>query len=420
MRRFFFRSIWKFSQGLIPIAMILFFFILPYADVSAARKFVLVIDAGHGGRDVGAEGTYAFEKDINLNVALEVGRLLNRNRKDIKVIYTRKSDIYLTLEERAQIANNNEADLFVSIHANSSEFTKIARGTETYFAGKEMCGLASRVTEKENSSVGKSEKNKKDQYRVNAILESARMKNATRSEYMARLVQEEYTIKDKRVNRGVQQGDLFVLMNTMMPAVLTEIGFISTLDEEGYITSDKGVRQISSSIYRAILAYKKGIDEAVHEKELVALRSGKNAVRTPNVALNVEEEAETVVELADNSTLATTAPTKEAPTTKEVPVFSLQLLTSREILKDNDYRLKGVAPVTFRKKGELYRCLYLSTTDYNEILAARKDLKDKFGDAFIVSYQGEEEIPTAEAIREFRERAAKKTEKAKNGKEGRK
>lgn len=408
MRRIFFSSIWKFGQWSIPVVMILCFFIFPNADISAAHKFVLVIDAGHGGRDVGAEGTYAFEKDINLNVALEVGRLLNRNRKDIKVIYTRKSDIYLTLEERAQIANNHEADLFVSIHTNSSEFTKIARGTETYFAGKEMCGLASRVTKKENSLVEKSEKNKKDQYRVNAILESARMKNAMKSEYMARLIQEEYTINDKRVNRGIQQGGLFVLMNTMMPAVLTEIGFISTLDEEGYITSDKGVRQISNSIYRAILTYKKGIDEAVYEKELIALRNGKNAVRTPNVALKVEEEPETAVELVDNST----SPTKDSPT------FSLQLLTSREILKENDYRLKGVAPVIFRKKGEVYRCLYLSTTDYNEILAARKDLKDKFSDAFIVSYKGEEEIATAEAIREFRERVAKKNENTKSRKEG--
>ena len=116
------------------------------ADISK-DDFVLVIDAGHGGHDIGAQGEYALEKDINLNVALELVRRL-RSHPEITVVLTRQSDVYLTLDERAQIANEREADLFVSIHTNSSESNKIARGTETYFVGDAVCHVAGQVAEK--------------------------------------------------------------------------------------------------------------------------------------------------------------------------------------------------------------------------------------------------------------------------------
>lgn len=250
-------------------------------------NFVLVIDAGHGGHDVGAQGEYALEKDINLNVALDVMRRLRAN-PDITVILTRQSDVYLTLDERAQIANEKQADLFVSIHTNSSENSRIARGTETYFVGDAICHVAGLVADKENNSARQFEKDYEEKYKNSILLESARMRNMDHSELMARLVQEEYIKAGARVNRGVQQARFYVLMNTLMPAILTEVGFISTWDEESYLTSQKGVEEVSSSICNAIVAYKEVLREGKDKERLAQLKISRNAQQTPNVPIKLD------------------------------------------------------------------------------------------------------------------------------------
>ena len=256
------------------------------ADISK-DDFVLVVDAGHGGHDIGAQGEYALEKDINLNIALDLVRRL-RAYPDITVVLTRQSDVYLTLDERAQIANEREADLFVSIHTNSSENNKIARGTETYFVGDAVCHTAGQVAEKENSSAHKYEKDYEEKYKNTLLLESARVRNMDNSELMARLVQEEYIKAGARVNRGVQQARFYVLMNTMMPAILTEVGFISTWDEESYLTSQKGVEEVSASIFNAILAYR-NVQQAGKAKERLAeLKISLNAQKTENVPMKLD------------------------------------------------------------------------------------------------------------------------------------
>lgn len=286
----FFSRIWRFP-GVKTGFMMAFLFFPLYGMAEQAEKlkdkFVLVVDAGHGGHDVGAQGEYALEKDINLNVALDVVRRLRAN-PDIQVVLTRQSDVYLTLDERAQIANKKQADLFVSIHTNSSEGNGMPRGTETYFVGDAICHVAGQVADKENSSALQFEKDYEDKYKNSILLESARVRNMDHSELMARLVQEEYIKAGARVNRGVQQARFYVLMNTMMPAILTEVGFISTWDEESYLTSQRGVEEVSSSIYNAILAYKNTLAEGKDKERLAELKISRNAQQTPNVPIKLD------------------------------------------------------------------------------------------------------------------------------------
>lgn len=426
------------------------------ADTSK-DDFVLVIDAGHGGHDIGAQGEYALEKDINLNIALEVLRRL-RAYPDITVVMTRQSDVYLTLDERAQIANDREADLFVSIHTNSSEGNKIARGTETYFVGDAVCRVAGQVAEKENSSAHKFEQDYEEKYKNTLLLESARMRNMDNSELMARLVQEEYIKAGARVNRGVQQARFYVLMNTMMPAILTEVGFISTWDEESYLTSQKGVEEVSASIFNAILTYRSTLKEGKAKERLAELKISRNARKTENVPMKLDpsmgifdeashqlalsgkvaepEEKEGTKrknskdgeeKMADrnaerkqgkqgksdnqkekNKEKKSEAKVKKEPAESKVEKtktaasgvrFYIQLMAVREELPQKDKRLKGLWPVRYVKKGDFYKCLYFETTDYKAIRQKLKSLTEDFPGAYVVAYEGEDELKVSEAVK---------------------
>lgn len=417
----------------------------------AKDDFVLVVDAGHGGRDIGAQGEYALEKDINLNVALEVMRQL-RAHPEVKVVLTRQSDVYLTLDERAQMANEKEADLFVSIHTNSSENNKIARGTETYFVGDAVCSTAGQVADQENQSAHQYEQDYEEKYKSTILLESARIRNMDHSELMARLVQEEYIKAGARVNRGVQQARFYVLMNTLMPAILTEVGFISTWDEESYLTSQKGVEEVSSSICKAVLAYQTALKEGKEADRLKELKISRNAQKTPNVPMKLDpsmgiydEEthhlslntkmpewkpekdgpAEKRKEQADNKKKEQTAEkeVKEAPkvsaetaeAVKPQPAagaetdgdqicFYIQLMAVREELPEKDKRLKGLWPVRYVKKGEFYKCLYFGNKDYQEVKKKLKDLSEMFPGAYVVAYRGEAELKVADALKELRKK----------------
>lgn len=419
---------------------------------TANDNFVLAIDAGHGGHDIGAQGEYALEKDINLNVALELVRRL-RAHPEITVVLTRQSDVYLTLDERAQIANEREADLFVSIHTNSSESNKIARGTETYFVGDAICQVAGQVAEKENSSAHKFEKDYEEKYKNTLLLESARVRNMDNSELMARLVQEEYIKAGARVNRGVQQARFYVLMNTMMPAILTEVGFISTWDEESYLTSQKGVEEVAASIFNAILAYRNTLKEGREKERLAELKISRNAQKTENVPLKLdpsmgifdeashqlalngkldeaeedeaskrkemkngrEKEADRNVEKKKGKQIKNEVEekNKEKKTKKETAGskvektktaasnvrFYIQLMAVREELPQKDKRLKGLWPVRYVKKGDFYKCLYFESTDHAAVRSKLQKISADFPGAYIVAYDGDDELKVSEAVK---------------------
>lgn len=234
-------------------------------SASAAPKhpFVLVIDAGHGGKDAGAVGQLTKEKDINLNVALELGRLVEKNCPDVKVIYTRKTDVFVTLQGRAEIANRNKADLFISVHTNSSPAGKAApMGAETYTLGMHRAADNLEVAKRENSVITQESNYKQTYHNFDPrksesyiIFEFLQDRNMQQSVDLARAIQRHYTSSGRR-NKGVHQAGFLVLRATSMPSVLTELGFISNAEEEKFLHSRHGVETLARSIFDGFKAYR--------------------------------------------------------------------------------------------------------------------------------------------------------------------
>lgn len=261
---------------------------------TAAKKFTLVIDAGHGGNDPGAIGTYSKEKNINLNVALEFGRLVENNCPDVKVIYTRKTDKAVNLQERADIANRAKADLFISIHTNALRKGRIAYGAETYTLGMARSDENLDVAKRENSAIlveenyseryAKFNPNSSESYIIFEFMQDEYMKQSVS---LAKSIQKYYVKVAGRKNKGVHQAGFLVLRETSMPSVLTELGFISTPAEEAYLNSDKGIRQLARSIYEGFLDYKETQD-------------GKRRATPPYRHVDDDDEPESAKESSNN------------------------------------------------------------------------------------------------------------------------
>lgn len=254
-----------FQRILMCVWLLLLPFCMAVADVN--RRFTLVIDAGHGGHDAGAVGSFSKEKNINLNVALAFGRLVEENCPDVKVVYTRRTDVFISLQRRADIANDNKADLFISIHTNALPAGKIAYGSETYTLGMARANENLAVAKRENSVITLEndykrtyqgfDPNKAESYVIFEIMQDKYM---TRSVELAKQIQKQYKSAG-RPNKGVHQAGFLVLRNTSMPSVLTELGFITTPQEEQYLNSQRGISELSRSIYNGFLAYRRIYDK---------------------------------------------------------------------------------------------------------------------------------------------------------------
>ena len=250
---------------------LLLLFLLPAHADSSAKKFVLVIDAGHGGHDSGALGARSKEKDINLTVALAFGRLVEENCPDVTVVYTRRTDVFIPLQRRADIANNKKADLFISIHTNALPGGRIAYGSETYSLGMARAKANLEVAKRENSVITLEndyrhtyqgfDPNKAESYVIFEIMQDKYMRQSVD---LARCIQNQYT-QAGRPNKGVHQAGFLVLRNTSMPSVLTELGFITTPSEESYLNSQKGVAELSRSIYNGFLTYRQQHDKTARD-----------------------------------------------------------------------------------------------------------------------------------------------------------
>lgn len=233
------------------------------ASAATKRPFVLVIDAGHGGKDAGAVGQLTKEKDINLNVALALGRLVEKNCPDVKVIYTRKTDVFVTLQGRAEIANRNKANLFISVHTNSSPVGKAApMGAETYTLGMHRAADNLEVAKRENSVITQENNYKQTYHNFDPrksesyiIFEFLQDRNMQQSVDLARAIQRNYTSSGRK-NKGVHQAGFLVLRATSMPSVLTELGFISNAEEEKFLHSQEGVATLARAIFEGFKSYR--------------------------------------------------------------------------------------------------------------------------------------------------------------------
>ena len=334
------------------------------------KKFTVVLDAGHGGSDHGANRSYSdigriAEKDITLAIVLKIGRMLEKN-KDFKVIYTRKIDEYPSLSDRTNLANRSKADLFVSVHCNSSQ-RPTAYGTETFVQGPDQNDTNLEVAKRENDVIYLDEKDKQTFGTYDArspesliALKLQQSKYLESSLLLGGLVENNFVNKDKRSSRGVWQKNLHVLRMNAMPSVLIETGFINHPEESHYLASEKGQDEISESIYDAIIDYKKAIDR----------KGGFSAVTK-----KPEPEKK-----------------EEAPLKND---FRILLMTSAVKYNEDDPALKGLNYILPLKENGIYK-YYYSVTNMASIRDINiKTAKDAgFRNAYAVGFMPNQKLNT--------------------------
>ena len=395
-------------------------FLLTVVAVAANKKFTLVIDAGHGGHDVGALGAFSKEKNINLNVALAFGRYVESNCPDVKVIYTRKTDVFIPLHTRADIANRNKADLFISVHTNAVPRGKQVRGLETYTLGMHRAGTNLEVAKRENSVIliEKDYKQRYEGFDPNSsesyiMFEFMQDKNMAQSVELAKFVQKHACASANRQDKGVKQAGFLVLRETSMPSCLIELGFITTPDEERYLNSQDGIDRLGYGIYKAFLDYKRKYDGRITVPYQAEQTPSANIPSVVPPSEKDEKQPKTVVPVKVQKEPAVKPAKIEVVKDEEVQkqdstlVFKVQIMASPSRERISKKKLNGQPAAECFEEGGFYKYTVGNSEDYDEIVRIRESLVGNFPEAFIIAFKGGEKVDTRAAIREFR--AKKKT-----------
>lgn len=352
-------------------------FVLPVkADGDPKNKVqVVVLDAGHGGKDPGAKGKYSREKDITLSIALKVGQYIEENLKDVKVIYTRDKDVFIPLHERADIANKNKADLFISIHANSSRSTRVY-GTETFAMGDHRSDQNLEVAMKENSVITLEQDytihyegfdpTSAESYIIFSLMQNIYLEQSLT---FASFVQEQFRERVKRTDRGVKQDIFLVLWKTTMPSVLIETGFISNLTEEKYLMSEQGQVYLASAIYRAFRDYKLDIES----KSVFATNTSETESLSHDQDLSDDQNNNTVT-------------------------FMVQIAASKKQLEPTDPIFSDYHNIELLVKEDSYKYMVGNFKSYNQASEYSKDIQKKYPGAFVIAVKNHEIIPLREAL----------------------
>jgi N-acetylmuramoyl-L-alanine amidase len=414
---------------------------------------IVVIDAGHGGKDPGAIVGKAHEKDIVLAIALKLGNYIKENLPDVKVIYTRKTDVFVPLFERSVIANKNNADLFISIHANYCSTPSI-KGTETYVLGLHRTEDNLNVAKRENSVILREkdyttryegfDPNLSESYIMFELIQNTHI---DQSVAFAGILQESFHNHAQRANRDVRQAGFLVLRETAMPAVLIETGYLSNQSEANYLMTDDGRTALAYSIFKSFKLYKEKFDsrltitpvESIKEKKEVS-----NAVTSEHQSASIKKETltqqkgkEVITEkqpaTAKNGTTtqqkaqkATSEPQtantkKEAPSQRlekktiknqdslkkvvspqakaiDVVSFAIQIAAYPKKLPLNSKIFKGIENITEIKIGVYYKYYCLETKSIEKTRQNLATIKSKIPDAFIVAFKNGQPIPIKEAL----------------------
>ena len=346
-----------------------------------SSNFVIVLDAGHGGKDPGTPGTKRYktsEKDIALDVTLALGEQIKRNLPYVTVLYTRTKDIYPTLKNRTVFANDEKADLFVSIHCNAQPGGKgTAYGSETFVLGLHKNEANLEVAKRENSVIYL-EDNYEETYKdfnpespeamISLIL--SQEDYLDRSIELADYIETEFKVTGKRKSRGVKQAGLYVLAYTYMPSVLVELGFLTNKLEEDYLNSKKGKQIMTNALFNAVEKY---VNNRIRNKSISI---------TPDInALNENENYDNV-ELYKDIT------------------FKVQIAASSRKLQPKPYNFKWLNQISREKFDKLYKYYYGATSDYNEIKELLVEAKAKgYASAFIVAFKNDKLLPLEEALK---------------------
>lgn len=407
--------------------------------IAADNKFVLVIDAGHGGHDTGALGAYSREKDINLKVALAFGKYVESNCGDVKVIYTRKTDVFIPLQERANIANRNDADLFISVHTNALPAGRIARGFEAYTLGMHRAKDNLDVAMRENSVISMEtdyehkyqgfDPKSSESYIMFEFMQTANMEKSVE---LARMMQRSVCKTACRNNKGVHQAGFLVLRQTTMPGCLIELGFITTADEEEFLNTESGVDALACGIFNAFAEYKnkynskvvvpylapkspaisvgriapQGADNVPKAKGTKKTGVQKSTQKTQPVAQSQKKDT-AVAQKKDAGVVQAKQENKPQDNSKaakktDKPVFKVQIFVVNKVLSAGSSQLKGHSEAEYYKDGGNVKYTIGSSVDYNEILALRKSLLSDFPQAFIVAFKNGARMDVNTAIVEFR------------------
>ena len=405
---------------------LIMFCLFALASVSAKDKFTVVIDPGHGGKDVGAVGAISNEKSINLNIALALGNLIERNLSDVRVIYTRKTDVFISLKGRAEIANRAKADLFISVHTNSVPPTKTPpQGFQVYTLGMHRAKDNLDVAMRENSVISLEkgyektyqgfDPNSSESYIMFEILQSANMEKSVE---LARLIQRSVCSKANRNDKGVHQAGFLVLRETSMPSCLIELGFITSNEEEQFLNSSRGIELMARGIYEAFVEYKNIYDGKV---TIPYRPSTKNQLPIENVLGRLSNNTKTPaeqVEMPKRIKVVTQPRTTQTPTVKHqrnreeihtsldeasasIPLFKIQIFAINRELSFDSELFKGYKNISFEVDGSLHKYMIGANEDYYEILRLKEELKQEFPEAFIVAFKNGQRMNTGEAVKEF-------------------
>ncbi len=334
----------------------------------------IVIDAGHGGVDPGAVSGKIYEKDINFKIALELERLIKEGMPTVKVIQTRRTDVKVNLYERGNIANRANADLFISIHVNASE-NPAAHGHSTYVLGMNKSEQNLQEVMRENSAITYEDDYKTryegfdpsspESYIIFSLMQNVYL---DKSMELAELVQQRYAANIPGMrNRGTHQAGFLVLWKTAMPSILTEIGFISNAEDRKYMVQESSIKTYARSIYEAVCIYKSNIDSSAVVNQ---------------IATDAGDKQESVAASTNNTGVQ----------------FYVQLLTSKSSLKRSSNKLDPYSSQAIERKiGSWYKYYLGGYATVAEARQAQAEAKICFKDAFIVAFDGEEQISLAEA-----------------------
>lgn len=353
-----------------------------------SRISVIVIDPGHGGKDWGASVGNAKEKDIVLDIALQLGNTIKTNYPEIRIVYTRSKDIFIPLHQRANIANKSEADLFISIHVNSVE-QKWVQGTETFVLGQHRSKDNLEVAKKENAVILLEDDYSKtyEGFDPNSP-ESYIMFELVQDEYLdqsvmfASDIQNQFKEQAKRVDRSVKQAGFLVLRRTTMPSVLIETGFLSHSKERNYLTSKLGKTNLSSAIFRAFVTYKKKIEDKSSFNLITKNATFKTPEKKPDLVIIEKPKIEKQ---------------KEVEKTNNI-YFSVQIMALKSKLETTPKNFKGETNVFIIESNDFNR-YYLGK--FNSLEAAQAEMlriQKKYSNAFVVAFENNELISVKKTL----------------------
>ena len=387
------------------VCLFITFFAFPANAQKDGKTFKVVIDAGHGGKDPGCPGTYSREKDVVLDVALKTGKLISDNCPNVKVIYTRSTDVFVELYNRAKIANDNHADLFISFHCNANT-NHSAHGVETYVMGLDKSEKNLAVAKKENSAM-LMEDGYKDHYAgfnpdspesavMFSLYSSAYLNNSI---LLADKVQKNLVSTTHFLDRGVKQAPYWVLWAVSMPSILIEMGFLSNPEEEKYLTNEKHKKDIANAIYRGFASYYTQVTGnrvvTTNQEEAPKTEPNPNKPVTNDNSNDNHTDNQSDKKESDEKAAAIA----NTPVNPDGVRFVVQFMAVPEQIPLTDKRFKSIPNVNRYYEGGLWKYTAGNEKDLQSAKQILQEIKGKYPDAFVIAFKGENKIPVSDAVK---------------------